>query len=288
MRRVYSEKKTLRLLLLLVALTCLLCTPATAQEEKELTLWIYPYLPATELVQRFTPLADYLAAELKQPVRVKIQKSYQSHVDFVGQDQADLAYMGPASYVLLRRKYGAKPLLARLEESGASFFHGVIVVRQDSPLTSLAQLKGKSFAFGDSNSTTGHIVPRAMLAEAGVPVTQLGSYDFLNSHKNVALAVLGGYFDAGAIRDEFFTEYEKQGLRALATSPPMPEHLFLVRSTLPPALIERLRTLLAAISSSPRKQEILSSIKKTATGLVPTEPRDYDDLEKLIRLSGSE
>lgn len=271
-----------RLLLILLACHALSGT-AAAQERKELTLWIYPYLPATELVQRFTPLADYIAAGMKQPVRIQIQKSYQSHIDFVGQDQADIAYMGPASYVLLRMKYGDKPLLARLEESDASFFHGVIIVRQDSSISSLAQLKGKTFAFGDSNSTTGHIVPRAMLAEAGVPLNQLGRYDFLSSHKNVALAVLSGYFDAGAVRDEFFNEYEKEGLRALASSPPMPEHLFLARSTLPAPLVERLRALLRTVNKSPRKQEILSAIKKTATGLVPATPKDYDNLETLVK-----
>ena len=261
---------------------------AAAQERKDLTLWVYPFLPATELTRRFTPLANHLAAELQRPVHVRVQSTYQTHLDFVGQDQADIAYMGPASYVLLRMKYGAKPLLARQEEGGASFFHGVIVVRRDSPLTSLAELAGKRFAFSNPNSTMGHVVPRAMLAQAGVPVSRLGHFEFLDSQPNVALAVLGGYFDAGAVRDEFFVEYEKQGLRALATSPPMPEHLFLTRSTLPPPLVERLRKLLHAISSGPRGKEILSAIKSSVTGLVPAEPRDYDSLEQLVRSTDRE
>lgn len=282
-------KKMLLVRTLLVVLALLLNASASAaQERKELTLWIHPYLPATELVKRFTPLADYLAAELKQPVRIRIQKSYQSHVDFVGQDQADIAFIGPVSYVLLRRSYGAKPLLAQLEESGTSFFHGVIAVRQDSPFTSLADLKGKSVAFSDPNSTMGHIVPRAMLAQAGVPVSQLQRHDFLDSHNDVALAVLGGYFDAGGIKDEIFAEYEKRGLRALAKSPPVAEHLFLTRATLPAPLAERLRALFLSVNSDPRKQKILSAIKTTATGLVPVKPRDYDSLEEIMRSIDSE
>jgi phosphonate transport system substrate-binding protein len=257
--------------------------PAAAQEQKELTLWIHPYLPATELVVRFSPLVNYLAAELKRPVRIRVLKSYQKHVDFVGHDQADIAFIGPASYVLLRNKFGAKPLLARLEEGGTSFFHGVIAVRRDSPFTSLADLKGKSFAFSDPNSTMGHIVPLAMLARAGVPLSQLERHDFLNSHNDVALAVLGGYFDAGGMKDEIFAEYENRGLRALATSEPMPDHLFLARSNLPAPLLEQLRALFLAVNSSPRKQEILSPIKSTVTGLVPVDPRQYDSLEELMR-----
>lgn len=275
--------------LLLLFLGCLLFPSSVpAQEEKALVLWIHPYLPATELVKRFSPLVNYLAAELGQPVRIRVQKSYQSHIDFVGQNRADIAFIGPVSYVLMRRSYGAKPLLAKLEESGASFFHGVIVVRQDSSFASVADLRGKSFAFSDPNSTMGHIVPRAMLAQAGVPVSQLGRHDFLNSHHDVVLAVLGGYFDAGGVKDETFIEYEKRGLRALAKSPPVAEHLFLTRSDLPAPLVQRLRSLFLAVNSSPRKQNILSGIKATATGFVPVVPRDYDSLEELMGVADGE
>lgn len=275
--------------LFLVFLCCLLFPSSVpAQEAKGLVLWIHPYLPATELVNRFSPLANYLAAELGQPVRIRVQKSYQSHTDFVGQDQADIAFIGPVSYVLLRKSYGAKPLLARLEESGSSFFHGVIAVRRDSPFTSLADLKGKSFAFSDPNSTMGHIVPKAMLVQAGVAVGQLRRHDFLNSHHDVALAVLGGYFDAGGMKDEVFAEYEKRGLRVLAKSPPVPEHLFLTRANLPESLVQRLRALFLAVNSSPRKQHILSAIKATATGFVPVAPQDYNSLEELMRTGDGE
>lgn len=275
-------------LFLAVLFSFLFFSSAPAHETKGLTLWIHPYLPATELVKRFSPLADYLGEELKQPVRIRIQKSYQAHIDFVGQDQADIAFIGPVSYIFLRKNYGAKPLLAKLEESGASFFHGVIIVRRDSPLASLEDLKGKSFAFSDPNSTMGYIVPRAMLAQAGVSVSQLRRHDFLNSHHDVVLAVLGGYFDAGGVKDEIFVEYEKRGLRALAKSPPVAEHLFLARSTLPPQLVQRLRALFLTMDSNPRKQKILSSIKGTATGFVPVAPHDYDSLEELMKATGGE
>jgi len=288
MERKLSVRKMLPRLFLVFLGCFLFPSSVPAQEAKGLVLWIHPYLPATELVKRFSPLANYLAAELGQPVRVRVQKSYQSHLDFIGQDQADIAFVGPVSYVLLRKSYGAKPLLASLEESGSSFFHGVIAVRRDSPFTSLADLKGKSVAFSDPNSTMGYIVPRAMLAKAGVPVSGLRRHDFLNSHHDVALAVLGGYFDAGGMKDEVFDEYEKRGLRVLAKSPPVAEHLFLTRSNLPAPLVQRLRSLFLAVNSSPRKQEILSAIKATATGFIPAAPQDYDSLDELMRAIDNE
>lgn len=268
---------------------CLLAAPAaSASNDEELTLWIHPYLPATELIRRFTPLTDYLAEELERPLQIRVQQSYQAHIDFVGRDLADLAFIGPASYVIMRRQYGNKPLLAMLEENGLPFFHGMIIVREEAPFNSLTDLKGESFAFGDLNSTMSYIVPRSMLAEAGVSLDDLGRHDFLNSHHDVALAVLGGYFAAGGVKDEVFYAYRPRGLRALATSPLVPDHLFLTRVDLPPALVERLNTLLLDLNHHPRKLEILKGIKETVTGLVETQPENYDSLEEMMEIFSSD
>ena len=63
-----------------------------------------------------------------------------------------------------------------------------------------------------------------MLAQAGVPVSQLGRHDFLNSYSDVALAVLGGYFDAGALKDDIFAEMKNGdfGFSPLAKPCPAP------------------------------------------------------------------
>ncbi|MCL7489004.1 MAG: phosphate/phosphite/phosphonate ABC transporter substrate-binding protein [Desulfobulbaceae bacterium] len=248
-----------------------------------LTLWIHPYLPATELIERFSPLAKYLSEKLNRPVSIRIQQSYQAHLDFVGRDQADLAYLGPVTYLHLTEQYGPRPLLAKLEVNGAPFFHWMIITRVDSGIHALKELAGKSFAFGDPNSTMAHIVPRAMLHSAGISVESLGKHDFLTSHHNVALGVLGGYFDAGAVKEEVYYEFEKNGLKMIAQSPPIPEHLFVARSSLPRELVEEIRLLLVTIDQSPDKDIILRSIKADITNLLPVNDRDYDTLRRLVQ-----
>jgi phosphonate transport system substrate-binding protein len=96
-----------------------------------LKLGVHPYLPATELVERFTPLAEYLEEKTGRPVEVVISKDYAYHIGLIGKDELDIAYMGPASYVKLVEKYGQKPMLARLEVGGLPMFQGVIVSRRD-------------------------------------------------------------------------------------------------------------------------------------------------------------
>ncbi len=266
---------------------CLLAFPPKASAGDSLLLWVHPYLPATELIKRFTPLTTFLSNELGVPVEIRIKDSYQSHIDFVSRDQADLAYLGPVSYLRVVNNSGPKPLLARLEVRGAPFFHGMIIVRQDSPIKKLSDLRGKSFAFGDPNSTMSHVVPRAHLKKAGIDLKSLSRHEFLGSHHDVALGVLGGYFDAGGVKEEVFYEYEKRGLRSLAKSPPISEHVFMARSDLAPELVERLQKAFMAVNQDPQKDYILKSIKKSVTGFATVEDRDYAGLRELMKFADS-
>jgi phosphonate transport system substrate-binding protein len=106
-----------------------LAMPSGAQEP--IKLGVHPYLPATELVERFTPLAEYLGEKMGQPVEVVVSVDYEHHTDLIGRDEVDIAYMGPASYVKLVDKYGRKPILTRLEIDGVPAFRGAIITRSD-------------------------------------------------------------------------------------------------------------------------------------------------------------
>jgi phosphonate transport system substrate-binding protein len=128
-----------------------------------------------------------------------------------------------------------------------------------------------------------HLVPRFMLWKAGVSTDDLADYRFLGSHTNVALGVLAGDFDAGAVKEEVFYQYEQQGLRALATTPPFSEHLFVARSTLPPRTLAILREALFRIKDTPEGQIILAGIKNRLTGMVPVQDSDYDNLREVLK-----
>ncbi len=253
-----------------------------------LTLCIHPYLPATELTRRFTPLAEYLSRKVGLPVSVRVQKSYQSHIDRAGKDEADIAYVGPVSYVKIVETYGEKPILARMVFRGEPAFFGMIIVREDSLLRSIEDLAGRSFAFGDINSTMSHLVPRYMLKEGGVPVDRLAKYEFLGSHHNVALAVLGGYFDAGGVKEEVYYEYRERGLRMLAKSPPIAEHLFIARSSLPSKILEPLREAMLTLHEDAQGADILTSLKSGVTALAKADDGDYDSLRKILAMPDRE
>jgi phosphonate transport system substrate-binding protein len=243
---------------------------------------VHPYLPATELVKRYTPLMEYLGRKLNQPVQIQVSKDYQDHIDKIGRDKVDIAYMGPASYVKVVNHYGRKPILARLEINGKPVFQGVIIIRKGSSISNLADLSGKSFAFGDPNSTMSHLVPRYMLWKDGVNIENLAKHAFLDNHNNVALGVLAGDYDAGAVKEEVFYKYQTRGLKALMKTPEISEHLIIAGNNLHAAKVKVLREALYGLKKDEQGGNIMSAIKKTMTGMVPASDEDYDNLRTIL------
>lgn len=260
----------------------LIATLFGAVAHAELTLGIHPFKPPTTLIKSFTPLVNYLSRKLNEPGSIKISKNYQAHIDSVGQDKFDLAYMGPAPYVHMVQAYGQKPLLARQVINGSPVFHGKIFVHKDSAIQSIEELKGKRFAFGDPNSTMGHLVPRYMLWQAGVRVEQFASFKHISDHMNIVLAVLAGDFDAGAVKEDVFFAQQQRGLRPIATSPPIFDHLFVARKRLPAEKVEALRNALLNLANEPNGKEILQAMTPGVTALVPAADQDYDNLRVIL------
>ncbi|MGD8931659.1 MAG: phosphate/phosphite/phosphonate ABC transporter substrate-binding protein, partial [Chromatiales bacterium] len=232
--------------------------------------------------QRFQPLADYLGTALNRQVVVRIGPNYAEHIDYIGMDKVDIAYMGPAMYVRMVDRFGKKPLLARLAINGEPVFHGFLVTREDSGISHIGALRGKRFAFGDPDSTMSYLVPRFMLLKAGIDVRDLADYQFLGSHVNVALAVLAGAFDAGAVKEEVFYTYMNRGLKALAKSGPYSEHLFVTRKDAPADFVDTVREALLHLADTEEGRKILNGIKPSATALVPVTDHDYDNLRTVL------
>lgn len=249
--------------------------------QEVLSLGVHPYRPSTKLMKMFSPLADYLAVKTGKPVKIRIARDYQDHIDKAGNDKLDIAYFGPAPYVNLVNSYGKKHLLARLEIKGKPTFQGIIAVRKDSPIKDLTDLKGKKFAFGSAHSTMSHLVPRVTLWKAGVKVEDFAGHSFLGNHTNVALGVLSGEFDAGALKEETFHKYQDRGLRALAFTENISEHLFLVGSHVSPEMRDTVKKALLDLKNDPDGRQIMQAIKSTMTGMVPVKDSDYENLREI-------
>jgi phosphonate transport system substrate-binding protein len=266
-----------------VLLPLLFSSAGTVYAKEPLLFGVHPYMLDRILHKRFAPLASYLSQKTGQPIKVVITRDYEEQINKMGKGELDFAFMGPSGYVKMVDRYGEKTLLGCLEAFGKSTFHGVIIIARDSPIRSLAELRGKRFAFGDPNSTMSHLVPKYMLRKAGITVDKLGSHSFLGRHENVALGVLSGDFDAGAVKEEVFLKYEKRGLKILVNTPEFSEHVIVASNKLPKKAVQVLRKALLDLKNDNEGRAILNKIKNGATGIVPANDNAYDNLRKVLR-----
>jgi len=250
----------------------------------EMTLGVHPYKSVSKLQKYYLPLTEYLSNKLNTKVNLSIAKDYETHIDLIGKDVIDMAYLGPASYVAMVNKYGKKRLLVRQLIKGKPTFKGHILAREDSTINSLADLENKSFAFGDPNSTMSHLVPRYMLIKNGITKDKLRKMAFLGSHDNVAIAVLTGEFDAGAVKEAVYYKYKDKGIKSLAATPDLSEHLFVVSNKMSEKKVKEIKNILLDLKNSSEGKEILKGIKKTITAMGSVTDKDYDNLREMLNL----
>ncbi|MDQ1362611.1 MAG: phosphonate transport system substrate-binding protein, partial [Pseudomonadota bacterium] len=87
---------------------------------------------------------------------------------------------------------------------------------------------------------------------------------------------------AGAVKDDVFLQYESRGLRSLATSMPLSDHLFVAGNRLPAEKVRRLQALLQQLHQSPGGSQILNTLTRGVTALLPVQDSDYDSLRAVL------
>jgi phosphonate transport system substrate-binding protein len=154
-------------------------------------------------------------------------------------------------------------------DNGEKRFQGLIIVPKNSPIHSLADLKGKRFAFGDQNSTIGRYLAQAELAKAGLRWNDFAKCQYLGRHDTVASAVLMGDFDAGSVNVKAFESANtKSELRALITFENVTQP-WVARAGLDPAVIAALQKSLMSIKDPAIVRELKFS------GFLPTSDTEY-------------
>ena len=232
------------------------------------------------MVRRMAPLTQYLSVKTGYRVTFRASPNLGSAVYDLGNGFTQIAYLTPVAYIDARDKFHVVPLVAPQRENTPKF-HLAIVVRKDSGIHKITDLRGKKFAFGDEKA----LLQRAVVVGAGIRLEELGSYAYLKHYDTIAKAVLRGDFDAGILKHAMIGDYENgpQGLRTIYKSPPLPPYLFAVNGKLPPSVVTKLRKALLDLKpDTPEHRAILGSLDDTYDGFVRIGDHDYDLVRKLI------
>lgn len=238
-------------------------------------------LEVKEDVKMYVPLLEYLERETGYRFKIHVTSDEAKVVDELGDGEVDMAAIGTLGYLQADEKYGASITVRGLNEAGSDTYRAAIVVPADSPVESISELSGGSFAFGDNASTQGNLIPLSMLSEGGVALGSLSYYQHFSSHSEVANAVIRGDFDAGGIQDTLAYYLEEKGLiRILSVSEDYPSSGIVFSPSLEQEKIDRITDALLRFDPKGKDSEGLYrwDMSEMPSGFVPADPEDYDEL----------
>jgi len=279
----------------------LLAAPAIAAAQtgwraqfREIRLGISSAENERDAIQRQQPFQDYVQRALGVPLRVFRATDYAGVVEAMRSSQIEFARIGPANYALAHRVMGNRviPFARDRDNEGETGYYSIAFVKADSPFRRIEDLRGRSFAFADPNSTSGFAFPSYFLRRAGFdPATFFGRTGFSGSHEQSVIAVLNGTFDAGATfwsnaRRGNIQRMEEKGMiqpgstRIVWTSPQIPNSPWVMRADLPEDLR---RDWAAAVFAMPERDPAAFAVAASgATGVVPTRHEDYLDVIAVV------
>lgn len=240
------------------------CSPAKVDLEQNsapatLRVILIPADGGTEDGTRadFQPVFDAVAKISGLTFDLKVGQSYNAVVEAMCSGAADVAFMGPVSYVQARDRGCARLLAVSVEKGKSEYFAGLFA-SSASGIATIDDFRGKRMAFGDVNSTSSFIVPVAMLMRSGIdPATDLSGIRLTGTHANAVGALTEDEVDGAALS---LTSYEKavnQGavdperIVLVARSVALPNPPIAMRATLSEATKAKLKVGFAAVSSAP-------------------------------------
>lgn len=237
------------------------------------------------MYKRYQPIMDYLSAETPYRFELKISKDYPEAVRFLQQGVTQISSLGDVTFAEANIGYNAIPILKPLNKDGTPFYRSAIIVRADSKLKDVRELRGRTVAFGSPHSTSGNLIPRYLLWDNGVGLRDLKSFVNLQHHDAVAKAILKGQYDAGAVKDVVAEKYKSHGLRILAWSTPIPSVPLVVRPDTPPGVIKALTAALLKLDrNNPGHQAVMKTWDdEFRYGFAPADIADYRGIFRMIR-----
>lgn len=261
----------------LVMLVLASCQPVYAKKDTIYFGSVAMDIPAV-MHRRLIPLTQYLSKELGEPVSLKLSKDMPGAIKNVALGTVELAYLTPVAY-LKSHAMGGTRLVAKTITDGKGSFKLMIVVRKGSPIKTVADLKGKRFAFGDRAA----LLQRAVVVGAGIKLKELGSYDFLGHYDNIVRAVMHGEYDAGILKDTMAYKWENKGIRILYESEDLPPYNIAASSKISNAMLAKLkRAFLKLDPRNPEHMRIIKTLDKNYDGFAATSDHEYDVVRKLI------
>lgn len=259
--------------------------------EAEIRLGILPRLGAVELFMMFKPLAGYLTEAAGEKVSIVIPRDFDAFKEGVRSGNMDIGFANPLIYVQLRKEMALSPLVVAAEQKGGTRFRGVIIVRTDSGIKTIRDLRGKKCIFADRDSAAGYLFPVMLLKKSGIDFrTDITILPFAKKHDNVVLAVLNRAADAGGMREDDLEKMKSRvdlsKIKVVGYTDFFPNWpLFAAPKSAKGTVLKIQEALIELKPNDPAAGKILAAAR--IAGFAPIADRDYDKLRQAAQPVGA-
>ena len=275
----------------LIVLIALTTGVGVASAQQVLRVTTIPEEAATEQMRKFGPITKYLERTVGLKVEFIPVNDYPAAVEALVNKQVELVWFGGFTFVQAQIRSGGKvvPIAQREEDTK---FRSVFITQKDSGIKQLADLKGKQVSFGSQSSTSGHLMPRTFLLEAGVdPEKDLKRVAYSGAHDATIASVVSGRVDAAALDVTVWNKFvaEKKvdttKVEVFFTTPPFFNYNWSVHADMPAPLREKITKALLDLSMANDEGKEILTLNR-ATRYIPTKADNYKGLERAGRSAG--
>ncbi|MGA1792171.1 MAG: phosphate/phosphite/phosphonate ABC transporter substrate-binding protein [bacterium] len=266
-------------------------------EERPISIGILPCTDVVMSFKKFNPLVTYLEQQTGLYIKLIIPKDLTGLEKAIINGDIDFAFQDPHTYVRLADLHDKSALIRSLTLNGAAFQSGVVIVRKDSLIRKMEDLKGRTVMFGSRLSTTKWVAARLLFEEHGIDIDRdLKDYSNGGCCEDIAFNVYLKAVDAGVTCDHFLESHqEKQQelgidpnqIIVIGRTKEVPTRVFAPRKEINKDVITKInRALLSLDKKNPAHKKILYCAE--IGGFQKSRDEDYNDIRMLIGAKGVE
>jgi phosphonate transport system substrate-binding protein len=297
-------KKKKYFLFVLICITSLVLTSCKSgvkegelgSKSNPIKIYFAPSLDTKKILANVQDLLSYLESNTGYYYKVETPTTHLAIVKAFEQNKADIAEINSFPYLIINQKYGAQALLRVIREGNEQTYRGEIITRFDSGINTLDNITGKSFAFVDSTSTSGYILPKALFIKKNIkPAKTI----FAHKHDSVVAMVYNKEVDAGAtyyappdaetgkIKDSRarlinkYPDIDKK-VKIIGFTQDIPNDPWVFRKGLDDKMKMKICKALIDYSHTDKGRSVLTAIGNIIE-IIPSADSDYDYLRSLIK-----
>jgi phosphonate transport system substrate-binding protein len=273
-------------LVLLTALSGILLVGAAVAEDDPLILGVFPRRNATVTYKLFKPMVGYLSEQLHREVQLVTAKDFNTFWKGVVDKKYDIVHYNQYHYLKSHKAYGYQVILKN-EEFGQDALAGSLLVRKDSGINSVADLKGKKIAFGGGpKAMIAYVVPVYLLQQAGLHKDDYEAI-FAKNPPNAVLSVFYHQIDAAGAGDKVLnlntvkSQIDVSQMEHLLTSDPIAHIPWAVKPGMTASLRDKIQQAMLKLNDTKQGKRILKNAQ--LTGIRIATDAEYDPHRLIIQ-----